>query len=254
MIPRLYLDARLSPAAAIGLTQDQAHYLRAVLRREAGAELLLFNARDGEFSARIREIDKKGVVAEILLQMRPPEAESDIQLLFSPLKRGPVEMIIQKGTELGVAMFIPVLTDRTNADRLRVNRLQMIAREATEQCGRLSVPPVTESLRLAELLLHWDKTRTLFYCDEAGSDPSKDWGGRDGRAPPLLDALRDKPAEKAAFLIGPEGGFSPEERNWLRALSFIRPVTLGPRILRADTAAIAAVSLWQAAAGDLSAR
>lgn len=254
MIPRLHHDGPLAAGGVAALTQEQAHYLRNVLRREAGAEVSLFNARDGEYAARLSEIGKKGARAAIEALSRRPETEPDIQLLLSPVKRAAMEMMIQKGTELGAGAFIPVLTDRTNADRVRTERLQAIALEAAEQCGRLSVPPVKEPARLAETLLHWDRERTLFFCDEAGDDPSKEWGGRHGRAAPMLEAIAARGAGPASIVIGPEGGFSPEERAWLRALPFVVPVTLGPRILRADTAAIVALALWQAEAGDLASR
>lgn len=250
MIPRLFHGGALTANSTVALTQEQAHYLRSVLRREAGAEMRLFNAADGEFSARLSEIGKKGAAAAIEALLRAPEAESDILLLVSPVKRAAMEMILQKGTELGAAAFLPVMTDRTNADRQRIDRLQAIALEAAEQCGRLSVPDVRAPSKLAETLLHWDRSRQLYYCDEAGDDPSKEWGGANGRAAPLIDVAREVGAGAAAILIGPEGGFTPEERRWLRTLPFVRAVTLGPRILRADTAAIVALALWQAAAGD----
>jgi len=254
MIPRLHHNAPLAAHATVALTQDQAHYLRNVLRREAGAEIRLFNAKDGEFSARLAEIGKKGAAASIEARLREPEAEPDIRLLVSPVKRAAMEMILQKGTELGASAFLPVITDRTNADRLRIDRLQAIALEAAEQCGRLSVPEVAAPAKLAETLLRWDKSRTIIYCDEAGDDPAKEWGGAEGRAAPLYDVARDAGAGPAAILIGPEGGFTPDERNWLRALPFVRAATLGPRILRADTSALAALCLWQAAVGDFRRR
>jgi 16S rRNA (uracil1498-N3)-methyltransferase len=181
-----------------------------------------------------------------------PAPESDIQLLISPVKRAAMETIIQKATELGASAFVPVLTDRTNADRIRPDRLRAIALEAAEQCGRLSVPEVSAAVKLADTLLHWDHARILYYCDESGDDPSKEWGGREGRGLPLLASVKENGGGPAAILIGPEGGFSPDERTWLRALPFVRAVTLGPRILRADTAAIVSLALWQASVGDLT--
>jgi 16S rRNA (uracil1498-N3)-methyltransferase len=254
MIPRLFVDTTLAEGATVALAPEQAHYLRNVLRREAGAEILVFNARDGEFAATLDAIGKKAAAAHIGRRTRAPQAESDMLLLFAPVKRAAVELIVQKGVELGAAGLAPVFTDRTNAERIRIDRLQAIAQEAAEQCGRLSVPPVMEPTRLAETLLHWDLSRTLYFCDEAGDDPSREWGGEAGRAAPLLDVAKGATGAKAAILIGPEGGFSPDERKWLRALAFVRPATLGPHILRADTAAIVSLALWQAAAGDLRAR
>lgn len=252
MTPRLYHDAPLEENSSAALTQKQAHYLRTVLRRDAGAELLLFNEISGEFAASVAEIGKKGAIVEIRSRTRAPEAEADIELLTAPVKRAALEMIIQKGTELGARRFRPVMTDRTNAERIRRDRLQAIALEAAEQCGRLSVPDVAEPARLPEVLLRWDASRPLYYCDEAGDDPDQEWGGREGRAAPMLDSV--DAAGPAAILIGPEGGFSPDERKWLHALPYVKAVTLGPRILRADTAAIVALALWQAKAGDLARR
>ncbi|HBK93090.1 MAG TPA: 16S rRNA (uracil(1498)-N(3))-methyltransferase [Parvularcula sp.] len=252
MTPRLHLDAPLSEGAGVSLSPEQAHYLKSVLRREAGAAIRVFNARDGEFDATLAEIGKKGALAAIGAQRRKPEKEPDIAVVFAPVKRAAVETIIQKATELGASYFMPVVTERANADRLRTNRLQAIALEAAEQCGRLSVPFVREPEKLPGALLRWDHARTLYFCDEAGDDPDEEWGGAHGRAEPLLAAIRRRGAGPAALLIGPEGGFSAQERSWLRSLPFIAPATLGPRILRADTAAIVSLALWQAGAGDLT--
>lgn len=252
MIPRLHLDAPLSDGAGAALSPDQAHYLRNVLRREAGAAIRLFNARDGEFDATLAEIGKRGALAAVGAQRRAPTREPDVGLVFAPVKRAAVELIIQKGTELGASFFMPVITERTNADRLRTDRLAAIAREAAEQCGRLSVPTIRDSEKLPGALLHWDRARTLYYCDEAGDEPGEAWGGATGRADPLLEVIRRRGDGPAGLLIGPEGGFSEQERSWLRSLPFVAPATLGPRILRADTAAIVSLTLWQAAAGDLA--
>lgn len=254
MIPRLYVDQSLQADATIALAAHQAHYLRNVLRRETGGALLLFNAKDGEFSATLTGLTKNSAEAQIGERLRAPAAEPDVILLIAPIKRAAIELVIQKATELGVSGFSPVVTDRTNSDRLRPDRLRSIALEAAEQCGRFSVPAVNEPAKLAETLLHWAPARTLFFCDEAGDDPSKDWGGPDGRAEPLIAAAKAAGAGPAAILIGPEGGFTPDERKWLHALAFVRPVTLGPRILRADTAAIVSLALWQSAVGDLTRR
>jgi 16S rRNA (uracil1498-N3)-methyltransferase len=254
MIPRLYHSGQLEANAAVALTPDQAHYLRNVLRRDVSAELRLFNARDGEFSATLLELGKKAALVKVGECLAVPGPEPDIQLLISPVKRAALETIVQKATELGASAFTPVITDRTNADRLRPDRLRAIALEAAEQCGRLSVPAVNGAAKLADTLLHWDQARTLYYCDEAGDDPSKEWGGRAGRATPMLESIKEIGDRPSAILVGPEGGFSADEGNWLRALPFVRAVTLGPRILRADTAAIVSLALWQAAAGDLRRR
>lgn len=251
MIPRLYIDASLASGAKIALRPDQAHYLRAVLRREVGAPVRVFNARDGEFEAVIAELGKKAAQVELGARRRAPHAEFDVHLLFAPVKRAAVEAIIQKGVELGVQRFSPVLTERTNAERVRVDRLSAIAMEAAEQCDRLSAPAVDEPAKLATLLERWEADRALVFCDEAGDDPDQPWGGVKGRAAPLQAAVRGLDATRFALMIGPEGGFSPDERARLRAAPYVTPVTLGPRILRADTAAIAALALLQAVKGDL---
>ncbi len=250
-VPRLYVDAPLAEGAAAPLSPEQAHYLRNVMRREAGEALLVFNARDGEFEAAIAGLSKKGATAAVGARRRAPEAEPDLWLLVAPVKRGPLETIVQKAVELGVSRIVPVLTARTNAQRVKDERLAAIATEAAEQCGRLSVPPIEAARPLAALLDAWPAERRLLFCDEAGDDPAAEWGGKQGRAAPVLEALAAEKPGPWAILTGPEGGFAPEERALLRRLDFVVPATLGPRILRADTAAITALALWQAALGDL---
>ena len=223
--------------------------MRNVLRRAAGEPLKLFNARDGEFSATIAAADKKRVEVKLGERLRAPQAEGDLWLLFALVKRDAVEFIVEKATELGVAKFFPVETDRTQAHRMNAERLLAIATEAAEQCGRLSIPAVEPLQALPRALDRWPADRRLIYCDESGDDPALEWGGAKGRAAPLLTAVRSL-APPVAVLIGPEGGFSVEERTRLRLLPFVTPVSLGPRVLRADTAAIAALTLVQAAIGD----
>jgi len=259
---RLYIDQPLNSDAGVVFGDGQAHYLRNVMRRVEGDEVRVFNSRDGEYSATITNLGKKGGAAALSEQVRAPETEPDLWLFFAPIKRGPVEMIVQKATELGVSVFSPVQTERTNAARLNVDRLAAIAVEAAEQCERLSVPEMCDVAKLKTVLADWPEDRVLIYCDEAGDHPTEQWGGKDGRAQPMLEALAVKkaekstilPATKGAILIGPEGGFSSDERAVLREKSFVIPVTLGPRILRADTAAIAAVAVWQAAQGGFRER
>jgi len=252
MIPRLFLDAPLAEGAGVALAPQQAHYLRNVLRRESGALLRIFNPRDGEFDATLADVGRKGALAQLGALRRAPAPEPDIVVVFAPVKRGAVDLIVQKATELGASAFFPVITERTNADRLRTDRLAAIATEAAEQCGRLSVPAIRAAEKLPGALLRWDHTRTLYYCDEAGDEPGEEWGGAKGRADPMIDVVRRRGSGPSAILIGPEGGFSEQERSWLRSLPYVVPATLGPRILRADTAAIVSLALWQAAAGDLA--
>jgi len=167
------------------------------------------------------------------------------------VKRARLETIVEKAAELGVRRVRPVITRRTNADHTNVARLRAIATEAAEQTGRLDVPQVCEPEKLYRLLDSWEDGRRLMFCDEAGDDPDSEWGGQQGRALPALKALGDEPvAAPWSVLIGPEGGFDPQERDRLRGLAYVSAVTLGPRILRADTAAISALTLWQASLGD----
>lgn len=252
MTPRLYIDAPLQAGAAAPLTPEQAHYLKNVLRREVGASVLLFNGRDGEFAGEIAELKKKGGFVALKGQTRAQEDGPDLELMFAPVKRGPLEVIIQKATEIGVAALAPVLTERTTAPKLNTDRAQAIAIEAAEQCGRLDAPTVLAARKLDASLADIAPARTLIFCDEAGDDPEAAWGGPQGRAMPMLEALKGRSSfpDGATILTGPEGGFSPAEREVLRGRANVMPVTLGPRILRADTAAIAALVLWQAACGD----
>ncbi len=252
MIPRLYISTPLGPGIAVPLSQEQTHYLKNVLRREVGGELRLFNGSDGEYCAEITELKKRGGMAVAAAQSRPQLHEPDLMLCFAPVKRGPLEVIIQKATEIGVTHLVPVLTERTIAPRLNVERLQAIATEAAEQSGRLSIPSVDKAIKLPALLSAWDHDRQLIFCDEAGDNENEEWGGSKGRAAPLLETLNqhNSKAKQWAILTGPEGGFSTAERKALRAVPSVVPVTLGPRILRADTAAIVAVALWHAACGD----
>ncbi|MBL4618738.1 MAG: 16S rRNA (uracil(1498)-N(3))-methyltransferase [Marinicaulis sp.] len=252
MIPRLYIDGPLHVGLPAPLSQDQAHYLRSILRREVGAALCLSNGEDGEYAAEIVELKKKTGAALVKGQTRPQASEPDLTLYFAPVKREPLEVIIQKATEIGVARLIPVITECTTAARLNIDRLRAIGIEAAEQCGRLTVPSVGEPIKLPALLEGWSDNRHLIFCDEAGDDEAEEWGGSKGRAAPILEMLnvRDSKTDRWGILTGPEGGFSVEERKILRAAHFVTPVTLGPRILRADTAAIAALVLWQAALGD----
>lgn len=251
MTPRIHIDAPLSDGSSAPLSEDQAHYLRNVLRLEQGAAFCAFNGRDGEFEARLAPLGKKAAAASVGRRLRAPENEPDLWLVFAAVKRAALETIVQKSVELGAARLLPVATARTNRERLNEGRLLAIATEAAEQCGRLSVPQITSAAPLGGVLAAWPTARRLYFCDEAGGDPAAPWGGTGGRADPFAEVLRKEPPGPAAILIGPEGGFAPEERQRLRSSTFVMAVTLGPRILRADTAAIAALALWQAAHGDL---
>lgn len=248
---RLFVDTALEEGASVTLAPGQVHYVRNVMRRNEGDSLSLFNGRDGEWSARIEKLGKKEATARVEKRMRAPSPEPDLWLCFSPIKRDAVDLMVQKATELGAARLTPVLTERTNSARINLDRLQSIAIEAAEQSGRLTAPEVASPRKLLAMLDDWPSDRRLLYCDEAGDDPDAEWGGARGRAAPALSALSGAGTGPWAILIGPEGGFTSRERGAIRARAFVTPVTLGPRILRADTAAIAAITLWQAALGDL---
>ena len=249
---RLHVTGDLGPGAEIAPAAPQAHYLLNVMRLKAGEALLLFNGRDGEWRARLAMTGKRGCRLDVEAQTRLQAASPDVELIVALVKRARLESIVEKAAELGCRRVRLVLTARTNADRTKLDRLQAIATEAAEQTGRLDVPEVTGPDKLDVVLDAWPQGRRLMFCDEAGDDPDAEWGGPEGRARPALEALEAAATARGPWsvLIGPEGGFSPEERTRLRSLDFVTPVTLGPRILRADTAAIAALTLLQAAVGD----
>jgi 16S rRNA (uracil1498-N3)-methyltransferase len=248
--PRLYVAPDLAEGAEITLDTDQAHYLTRVLRLAAGAPVRVFNGRDGEFDARIASVAKNSANLALSRRMRTQQDVPDLWLLFAPLKKARTDFLVEKAVELGVAQIRPVITERSDAETVRVDRLHRIAVEAAEQTERLDIPPVREAVKLWTALAEWNASRSLIYADEAGDDGEKPWGGEAGRARPVSDVLKDIGSGPAAILIGPEGGFSPAERKRLRDLPYVRPVSLGPRILRAETAAVAALALWQAIRGD----
>lgn len=238
---RLYVDQPLSEGQSVPLTREQAHYLFGVMRLVAGGAVSLFNGRDGEWQAHVAEAGKRGGMLEVLAQSAAQRDPPDLWLLFAPIKKARTDFIVEKAVELGAARICPVLTAFTNAERVRKDRLQAHAVEAAEQCGATFVPEVAEAMRLDRLLAGWDGARQLAFCDE----------GAAGRSSVLADVLAGAPAAAPwAVLIGPEGGFSEAERARLHALPFAHTLALGPRILRADTAAVAALTLWQATLGD----
>jgi 16S rRNA (uracil1498-N3)-methyltransferase len=248
--PRLYVAPDLAEGLEIPVEGDQAHYLARVLRLGAGAPVRVFNGRDGEFDASIASATKSALALKLGPRTRSQQASPDLWLLFAPLKKARTDFVVEKAVELGVSEIRPIITERTDADTVRTERLQRIAMEAAEQTERLDVPPVREAEKLAQALAQWDGARVLVYADEAGDEGGKPWGGAAGRARPVADVLREVDHTRAAILIGPEGGFSAAERKLLRELPQVKPVSLGPRILRAETAAVAALSLWQAICGD----
>jgi len=236
---RLYVTGDLGAGVTLTLDEGQAHYLLHVLRAKAGNLVALFNGRDGEWLAEIVAAGKRGVTASCLKQTELQKETPDIWLAFAPVKKTPADYLVQKATELGASVLQPVFTRRTIVGRINQERMLANAIEAAEQSARISVPDVREGVTFDKFLASWPKERRLFFCDEGGD------------AKPMAEAVRGV-SGPAAILTGPEGGFDPAERQRLRALPFVTPVTLGPRILRADTAALAALAIWQSVGGDWS--
>ena len=232
---RLHVDQPLAQGQAVALSQDQAHYLVGVMRLAVGDAVLLFNGSDGEWRATLSTAGKRGAVALCQARTRPLHLPPDLWLLFAPIKKARTDFIVEKAVELGVARILPVQTRHTNSERIRQDRLQAHAIEAAEQCGATFVPDVADLQPLDGLLANWPEDRRLYWCDETAL-------GQPATLTPVTGP--------AAILIGPEGGFSTEEAANLRSRPNVTPLSLGPRILRADTAAVAAITLWQAACGD----
>ena len=235
---RLHVEAPLGQGARVVPDAGQSHYLLHVMRAKVGDAVTLFNGRDGEWRARVAEISKRSCVLACEAQIAPQSETPDIWLVFAPIKKTPADYVVQKATELGVRALQPVFTRRTIVTRINAERMRANAIEAAEQSGRLTVPEIREGVTLDKLLKTWPHERRLIFCDEAGE------------APAIVDALKAAPAGPWAILTGPEGGFDPAERESIRSQPFVVPVSLGTRILRADTAALAALSVWQALAGD----
>lgn len=249
--PRLYLDAPLNAGARLDLDKDQAHYLLTVMRRKTGDGVRVFNGRDGEWRCVVADATRRTASLMIEHQTRVQHAPPDMALFFAPVKKARTDFIVEKATELGVCSITPVITARTQSDRVKTERLAVIAREAAEQTERLDLPEVSDPVSLTALLDGWDSDRVLIFADESGDSQTEPWGGEHGRARPIAEALSQaKASDKWALVVGPEGGFSVEERTLLHAHSFVLPVSLGPRILRADTAVAATLAVWQALQGD----
>jgi len=234
---RLYVPTDLSPGAAVAPTLDQSRYLSQVMRMKLGDDLLVFNGRDGEWRATISEVLKKGLILKAEEQVRPQATVPDVHLLIAVVKKSALEFAVEKATELGAARISLVVTRRTQVQHVRLDRLDAIAIESAEQTGGMDMPMIDQPQKLDALLDGWDPARRLMFCDETGGAPA-------------FTALQAAGAGPWAILIGPEGGFATEERDRLRSLPFATAVSLGPRVLRADTAATTALTLWQAAIGD----
>lgn len=236
---RLYVEHPLGEGQTVPLERDQAHYLFGVMRQSVGAEVALFNGRDGEWRAEVSEAGKRGGVLTCRAQTAPLQVPPDLWLLFAPIKKARTDFIVEKAAEMGARRIVPVQTAFTNSERIRQDRLQAHAVEAAEQCGGTFVPEVTELMRLGDVLASWPEERRLMFCDEAEVGAARGLAGAE--------------SGPWAVLIGPEGGFSEAERARLHALPQAHVASLGPRILRADTAAVAALTLWQLSLGDWSA-
>lgn len=235
---RLYVDHPLGAGQSVPLDRGQAHYLFGVMRQAVGGRIALFNGRDGEWQADITRVGKRDGALRCTIQSKPLQMPPDLWLCFAPIKKARTDFIVEKAAEMGAARIVPVMTEFTNAGRVQTDRLQAHAVEAAEQCGGTFVPTVADAVRFDRLLDGWDNARRLMFCDEALA--AQGGGGALGPAGPW------------AILIGPEGGFSQAERARLARLDAAVPVRLGPRILRADTAAVAALTVWQQALGDWS--
>ena len=233
-LPRLFVREALGEGTRVDLDASQANYLGNVLRLKEGGELLLFDGRSGEWLARIVEVGKKRMALTVEGKTGEPEAIPDVWIAFAPVKRAHTDWLVEKATELGAARLIPIMTQRTIAERVRLDRLEAIAIEAAEQCGRTRLPDISEPLPLAHLLQHREPSRTLYFADEDGGEPA----GHAFTAGP------------AVILTGPEGGFTTQEREAIRSAPNSVAISLGPRILRAETAALAALAAWMSAVGD----
>jgi len=232
---RLYVDQPLGEAQSVALSRDQAHYLFGVMRLKVGAPVALFNGLDGEWQSEVIEAGKRKGILICRSQSAPQHNPPDLWLLFAPIKKARTDFIVEKATEMGASRICPIQTDFTNAERIRRERLQAHAVEAAEQCGGTFVPPVDELTTLSKCLDTWSKDRSLMFCDEVLA----------GKSQPI-----PRNPGAWAILIGPEGGFSEAERTRLKKLKSSHSVSLGPRILRADTAVVAALTLWQLNVGD----
>ena len=233
---RLFVDQPISDGQSLSLTGAQAQYLFAVMRLRAGGRIAIFDGGSGEWLAEILELSKRGGVMRAMSLRRAQSGAADVWMCFAPLKKARMDMVVEKATEMGVSCLVPVLCAFANSDRLRIDRMRAQAIEAAEQCGAMAVPQVADPVRIEKLMTAWPAERTLLFCDETLAGGSM--------------AAFSKAQQPAAILVGPEGGFAPSERAMLREHPNCHSVALGPRILRAETAALAALALWQAQCGD----
>lgn len=233
---RVFVDQPLAMGNSVSLDRDHANYLFNVMRLSAGAVIAFFNGKDGEWAAEIVDANKRRGIAVCREQTKPLHMPPDLWLLFAPIKKARTDFIVEKAAEMGAAKIIPVHTEFTNSERVKQDRLQQHAVEAAEQCGGTYVPDVEALVKLSKFLDDWPEDRQILFCDESRAGP--------------VETLADAKGGKWAILIGPEGGFSEAERVRLKSMPQTTAISLGPRILRADTAAVAALTIWQSALGD----
>jgi 16S rRNA (uracil1498-N3)-methyltransferase len=231
--PRLFVDELLSECAEIGIEGGQAHYLLNVMRMKIGAPVKLFDDRSGEYLATVTATGKRNLVLTVVGKLRDRLPSPDLWLCQALIKKDRLDWIAEKSCELGIGRFVPVLTRRCVVDKVKEGRLRSQMIEAAEQCERMTLPEIAPLIKLEAMLKDWPSDRTLFFCDERGGEP-------------FGEAVRQRQAAKAAILIGPEGGFTDEENVAIRGAHFAVPVSLDPNILRADTAAVAAIAVWMA--------
>lgn len=250
--PRLYIYSSLRESEPVRLDDDASKYLLRVMRLGAGDRVRVFNGADGEWMCELAAPEGKTAILVPVEHMRPqPDASvPNLTLLFAPVKKAETDFIVEKATELGVRYIQPVVTEYTQARTVRLDRFNKIALEAAEQTERLDLPEVADIKPLNAALDGLAEGTVVIFCDEAGEDKDAPWGGQVGRAGPIAEVLPGLDDGPAAILIGPEGGFSADERAWLRGRKNTYPVSLGPRILRAETAVVAALTVWQALKGD----
>ncbi len=239
---RLYVKETLQEGARFFTSSDQAHYLLNVMRCEPGSQIAVFNGRDGEWKARLVSAKRNQVELVVAEQTRIQTKGLSLRLLFSPLKKDATDFLARKGTEMGVSTFEPVYTAHTQSRRIRTDRFLANVIEAVEQSERLTVPEVLPPVELESLFKTWVQSRVLYFFDESGASP------------PAPEVMRKDPAGDAALLVGPEGGFSPRELEILKQKPYARGCALGPRVLKAETAAVAGLTCWQCFCGDWDAR
>ena len=235
---RIYVETELAVACPCELPTGVSHYLCNVMRCKSGDVISCFNEKNGDFLSEIVKIDKKSTLIIPQKLIKKNEELSDLWLLFAPLKKDNTDFVVEKATELGVRKIIPIITQYTNSDKVKEERLISQAIEASEQCERLSVPKIEKISKLKDILNNWDNNRTIFFMNERRGQKK------------IVDAFYENKGKSVAVLIGPEGGFSDEEAKFIESFPFVESVSMGPRILRAETAAVSALSIWQACVGD----